>query len=342
VKDSVKIVEVAKLAGVSAATVSRVLNSPELVALSTALKVNRTMDQLGYRPNPYARGLKGSARKTVGLIFLDDLSKLARNPFWALASNAVYASLLENQFNPQIVTTLNPGNSTPRFSSSKDLVRFLRNGHCDGYITIGSAADQFWSGLWGSKLPSIAWGPPGPEKMTIPTIDTNNAGGGALAVHHLFEKGYRRIAHISATQGFITSDDRLLGFLQAKKSLGLPSDPALVRVGNGGYESGWEHTEALMQIDDPPDAIFAHSDEVAFGVLRYAEANGLRVPGDLAIVGFDNVGSEMKILGRAITSVATPYREIGSALAHGIGELMDGRHFSSRVIDALIFDGDST
>jgi DNA-binding LacI/PurR family transcriptional regulator len=341
-KTPVRIDQIARECGVSAATVSRVMNRPELVAPATVDKIQKAMDALDYRPNPHARSLKAQSLQTVGLIFLNDLAELARNPFWGLASTAVYSALLDRGMNPQIVATAHPGSSMRRFPYQSSLVRFLRNGNAKGYITIGSASPDFWSALVASKVPAISWGPPSPEKGEIPSVEVDNIGGGALATKHLYERGYRQIAHIAASAHSVTSDERLAGLSEAKIELGLEARADLVRTGDGSFDSGWEQARVLLSLDDPPDAIFCHNDETAFGALRYAESIGRTVPKDLGIVGFDNIAAEMHMLGRAITSVAQPYEEIGTYLAEGISALINGQTVLSSRIPSSLFVGDSS
>jgi DNA-binding LacI/PurR family transcriptional regulator len=342
VNQPVTIEDVARAAGVSKATVSRVLNKPDLVAVATRKRIHRAIEDLGFRPNPHARGLGGIRRRVIGLLLIEDFGELGHNPFWALATNSVYAALTERDLDCQIVGVPKIQRHGAESNSPDKIAKTLRARNVDGYITVGNVSDAFRDGLSQSGIPSIIWGPAiGPES-DVPTVDSNQTQGSAQAVRHLHKRGFSRLAHISGSKDLRPAEQRLAGFSDTCEHLKLLTKPEWILRGDGTFDSGLQLAHQLMTSSDPPNAIFCMNDEIAFGVLAYAERNEIKVPDNLAIAGFDNVASEMKILRRSLTSVSHSYKEIGESLADGIETLMSGQPFSSRLIDTHLFIGDTT
>lgn len=338
----VKIDDVARASGVSKATVSRVINRPNLVADSTRRRINKVIRQLGFSPNHYARGLSGMPQTTVGLLFLEDFSELAHNPFWALATNAVHAALSSHGISSQIFA-YQPKNSQGNVrQGNPGELDFLQSREVGGFITIGTMTDDFYSHLVNAQRPVMIWGPPHTPVNKVSAVDSNNLGGAALAVSHLFSRGYRKIAHISGPPGLKPAADRLEGYRRQSDSLKLEFEPRWIQRGDGTFDSGYELTKRLLSLRDAPDAIFCLNDEVAFGSLAFADDTGVNVPGQLAIVGFDNIASEMKILRRRLTSVSHAYTEIGDSLAQGIRALINDEPFRARILDTYLFEGETT
>jgi len=175
----------------------------------------------------------------------------------------------------------------------------------------------------------------------ISAVDSNNSGGAALAVSHLFSRGYRKIAHISGPTELKPGADRLEGYRRQSDSLKLEFEPQWVQRGDGTFESGYELTKRLLSLRNVPDAIFCLNDEVAYGSLAFAEDSGVNIPRQLGIVGFDNIASEMKILRRRLTSVSHAYTDIGETLAQGIRTLMNGEPFRARLLETSLFEGET-
>jgi DNA-binding LacI/PurR family transcriptional regulator len=169
---------------------------------------------------------------------------------------------------------------------------------------------------------------------SVPTVGSNNWNGGQLAAHHLFELGHRRIAMISGPEDVLCSRTRLAGFRFAHDEAGVPVDASLVRNGNFTTEAGYEHGTALLDRPDRPTAIFAGSDLQALGVLRAARRLGLDLPGQLSVVGYDNL-PVAAWTDPALTTIDQPLREMAGIAAQMVIDLARGVDLSTSRVDLV-------
>src|SRR4051812_16186528 len=297
--------DVARRAGVSPATVSRVLNDSPLVVEDTRARVHAAVEELGYRLNATARTLSIGRAQAVGVVvpFFTThsviervrgvVSRLGRH------TRAGYDLLLFDVEAPD-----------QRSDAMRELAR--RNRVAGLLIVSLPVFDEEVDALERDELPAVLLDVAHPR---LPRVVVDNVQGGALAAEHLLAKGHRRIAfvgdHPTNAYGFTSSEDRRRGFHDELARAGLELDPALERFGLPGREEACAAAESLLGLPEPPTAIFAASDVQAIGVLRAAEARGLAVPGDLAVLGFDDVDLA-EIVG--LTTIRQPLRE-GGALA---------------------------
>ncbi len=169
---------------------------------------------------------------------------------------------------------------------------------------------------------------------SVPTVGSNNWNGGLLATRHLLELGHRRIAIISGPQDVLCARTRLSGFRFAHEEGGVPVDPAFVRHGNFHVQAGYEHGHALLDRADRPTAIFAGSDMQAFGVLRAARRLGLDVPGDLSLIGYDNL-PVTAWTEPALSTVNQPLREMAGTAARMVLDLARGGELALTRVDLV-------
>ncbi|WP_053227233.1 LacI family DNA-binding transcriptional regulator [Solirubrobacter soli] len=295
--------DVARHAGVSAATVSRVLNDSPLVLEPTRERVQAAVDELGYRLNSTARNLSIGRAMAIGVVV----------PFFTAPS------VIERLRG--VVERLGRGERREydlmlfdvEAPEQRPLEHLVARDRVAGLLIISlSVSDAEVAALARDELPTVLVDAAHP-KLSRVVID--NLRGGELAAEHLLARGHSRIGfvgdHPTNAYGFTSSEDRRRGFRGALLRAGVPPDHRLERVGPHGRVHAEAMAEELLSLPEPPTAIFAPSDLQAIGVLKAAERMGMRVPEELAVIGFDDVDLA-EIVG--LTTIRQPLRE-GGALA---------------------------
>ncbi len=295
--------DVADLAGVSAATVSRVLNEYPQIREPTRNRVLRAVEQLGYQPSRVARRMRSKRTSILGLI-LSDLG----NPFFAAVVSGIEAVAYAS------------GYSLLLCSSDEDPVREEAYIHVLMAEMIGgliiSTTDEnstTCQALIDRGIPVVAMDRR-LRRLNVDTVVVDNVRGSYQAVRHLIGLGHRRIALIGGPPAVTTGRERQEGYLQALADSGLPIDDGLIKVGDFKQESGYRQTQSLLQMASPPTAIFVANNMMTLGALNAIHETALDVPGDMAIVGFDDVPWAQS-LSPPLTTVAQPTDELGKAAA---------------------------
>lgn len=274
--------QVAEVAGVSRATVSRVVNDRANVSDAARAAVQRAIEQTGYVPNRAARTLVTRRTDSVALVITEPERRLFSEPFFAEvvrgASHVLAASDL------QLVLIMS--------QSYQDRVRaeqFLTRGHVDGALLLSlHAEDPLPRNLMRHGLPVVTGGRPLDDSTEVPFVDVDNRSGGRAAVEHLIATGRRRIGHITGPQDMAAGIDRLVGYRDGLAAAGLKADDKLEVAGDFGHVSGAHGTAQLLERAPGLDAIFAASDLMAAGALQTLARVGRRVPDDVAVIGFDD------------------------------------------------------
>jgi LacI family transcriptional regulator len=308
--------EVARLAGVSRATVSRVINGSPKVSPEVVEGVERAIATLNYVPNRAARSLVARATMSIALVVPEDAHRFFRDPYFADVVQGISDRLDDSEYvlNLQLTHPSSPSEKTRRY---------LLGGNVDGAIVVSHhSGDHFLTSL-GRSLPVVFGGRPLGQIAHAGDyyIDVDNRLGGEQATQHLIDRGYRRIATITGPPDMPAAVDREQGWRDALHRAGL----ADTRLVHGDFTEAGGIRSALTLLDDFPDvdAVFVASDLMASGVLVALEERGLRVPEDVAIVGFDD--SEYAIRGTVqLTTVAQPSREMGLAMADTLLRLLAG------------------
>ena len=193
----VTISDVAERANVSKATVSRVLNRPEIVAPELLNRIQLAMSELNYQPNRHARALSGVHTKTVGLLFFEDLWDLVLNPFWAMATSTVYDHLQRHDLDCSLISLGESVTSQARFGTPALYEEFLRSRNVDGFLLVGNLKVAHEQYFVKSLVPSVMWGRPAVEESALTYADSNNTMGAKEGVDYLIGQGRRRIATIT-------------------------------------------------------------------------------------------------------------------------------------------------
>ncbi len=297
--------EVARSAGVSRATVSRVINGSPKVSSEAKRAVKVAVRKLGYAPNRAARSLVTRRADAVGLLVAESEHRVFGEPFFASLVRGVSRELSTTEV--QLVLLL-----THSADERNRVERFLST-HLDGVLLVSAHSDDpLFEALARSGLPAVLAGrPPGPT--SLPYVDADNLGGARLAVEHLVGRGRERIATITGTLDMSVGVDRLSGYRQGLEAAGLESDDRLEAIGDFGTASGERGARELLDQRPEIDAVFAASDLMAVGALRALEAAGRHVPDDVAVVGFDD-SVVAESASPALTSVHQPVEQIGERM----------------------------
>ena len=315
---AVTISDIAAEAGVSTPTVSRVLNRRSDVAPQTRERVEHLLREHGYR----RRGKQPDERAWLIDLVFDDL-----NSPWAVEVIRGVEEAAHAAGAGTVVSAIHR-----RRSSAREWLQNLRARASDGVILMTTALDpDLHEELRRLHVPAVVVDPAGLPDLDVPTIGATNWAGGLAATEHLLGLGHRRIGFVSGRPGLWCSRARLGGYRAGLESAGLDVDPGLITPGDFDYASGFGSGTQLLELADPPTAVFAASDEMALGVYEAARKKGLRVPEDLSIVGFDDL-PQAQWASPPLTTVRQPLEEMGRYAVHTILRLLaDGRLESTKV-----------
>jgi DNA-binding LacI/PurR family transcriptional regulator len=296
--------EVAALAGVSRATVSRVVNGSPKVSPAVRAQVERAVAKLGYVPNRAARSLVTRRADSVALVVSEPHTRLLSEPFFAGTVRGVSAALAETGVQLLLLIDHDP-------PDRGRLERYVVGGHVDGVLLTSVHGDDPLPGiLERAGVPAVLVGRPagtGPASY----VDADNRGGARQAVDHLARRGRRRIAAIAGPQDMGVGQDRLDGYRDGLQAADLASDGDLVEEGDFTEEGGAAAMARLLaRPGRPVDAVFAASDLMAAGALRALRAAGRRVPDDVAVVGFED-SAVARYTQPPLTTVRQPIEEMG-------------------------------
>jgi LacI family transcriptional regulator len=292
--------DIADLAGVSIATVSRVLNDRPDVAPGTRENVLQVVRQQGFSTNRGARGLSSGRTGMIGLT----LPLVADAYFGPMLGGAAEA-LHERDMRIVLAPTLH------QHDREVSLLERLMRGTTDGAILMlpEESADELLM-LQRQGFPFVVVDPREPPPDGIACVAAMHASGAKAATEHLLQLGHRRIGAIAGAPGWYATEERLIGFRAALAGAGILLDPELVVYSDWRTPRGTEAAEQLLSLPEPPTAIFGFNDNVAIGALHAAHKRGISVPEDLSVVGFDDT-EPAKIVTPQLTSVRQPLAEMG-------------------------------
>jgi DNA-binding LacI/PurR family transcriptional regulator len=272
--------DLATAAGVSRSTASRAINGGSRVSPEAQAAVDAAVLSLGYTPNRAARSLVTRRTSSIALVINEPDARVMMDPFFAAVITGVTEALRETDM--QLVLLMSRAGGDPSRT-----VRYLRGGHVDGAIVVSHhKADGWTEELAASGLPTVFIGRPWDTGLGIHYVDVDSFEGGRLAALHLAAAGRTRLATITGPLDMTAAEDRLDGWRAGLKEAGLPA--GLVAHGDFTPAGGTEAAERLLAEDSGVDGIFAASDLMARGAITALKAAGRSVPGDVAVVGFDD------------------------------------------------------
>lgn len=313
----VRISDVAKMANVSTATVSRVLSNSGNVKKETAEKVLEAIKKLNYQPNLLARQLRRLETKTV-LVVVPDIT----NTFFSKILRGIEQVAIENDYEVLLGDT---GNSLER---EKGYLDILRQKKADGMILLTARLESHLLEEISHEFP-VVLACEYLEGSDIPTVSIDNISSARKATEYLISLGHKRIGFLSGPMDVILSRDRLKGFKQGMMQHNIAIEPNLIQEGDFSFESGFNLMTKLLALTEPPTAVFASSDEMAIGAIKAIKAKGLKVPDDISIVGFDDI-KFASIFEPALTTVSQPMFEIGQKAMELLIKLMNGSEIERR------------
>lgn len=318
----VTIQDVARRAGVSYQTVSRVLNNRPDVAVETRRRVQQIIKELDYRPSAIARGLISRRTYTLGLITADFSDYF----FTQVIVGAEAEARKHNYFFMLCSTERNP-------ADEPEYLRLLTERHVDGILFARPSTEQderHIVSLLRQGLPVVttAYHVPG-EQLTV--VDVDNVDGGAQATQCLIDCGHRRIGTITGPPTWKSVNDRLQGYRLALERAGIPFDPARVEHGDWSYEGGYCAMQRLLQKAPDLTGLFAQNDRIAMGAMRALREAGRRIPGDVAVVGYDDIPVAAYAY-PPLTTIRQPMQEVGEVATRLLIEAIDNPDAEKREI----------
>jgi LacI family transcriptional regulator len=271
--------DVARLAGVSSATVSYVVNNgPRNVKEMTRQKVLRAIEQLSYQPSAVARSLRTKKTLTIGVIVSDIL-----NPVLSAVAKGIEDKILPLSYGMILC------NSDEDPDRELTFLNMLLSKQVDGIILMPTCENvRFLLSLAEEKFPLVLLDR-SIEGMGVDNLLFDNETGAYQATRHLLEQGHQRIGLVSLPMHLTPGHERVSGYDRALREAGLPYDPALVIEGSFKAEKGPKLAEPLFSLRDPPTAILISSNRLFIGVLEYVKEHHINIPGDIAVVVFDDV-----------------------------------------------------
>lgn len=308
---TVTIYDVAREAGVSMATVSRVVNNNPNVKPQTRKKVYEAIERLGYRPNAVARGLASKKTTTVGVVIPD-------------ISNSIFAEIargiedIANMYHYNIILC----NADKKKEKEIRVINTLLEKQVDGLLFMGgTVTEEHVQAFQTSSVPIVLCAT-SDENGVIPSVDIDHEAAAFDAVNTLIRHGHREIAMISGTlQDPANGYARFQGYKKALESAGIPYQEDLVRIGNYRYESGVEAMKYFLGLKKRPTAVFSATDEMAIGAIHSIQDEGLKVPDDFSVISVDNIRMASMVRPQ-LTTVAQPMYDLGAVAMRLLTKLM--------------------
>lgn len=307
--------DVAELAGVSTATVSRTLHNPDVVSESARKAVMEAVRRTGYTQNAAAQILRQQRARAV-LVLVPDIG----NTFFSeiLAGIERVASAAE--------LTILIGDTANEPQREEEFLRYLRNGRADGVLLLnGRLPPSVIADLdaRSGRPPPMVTISEALDRQVVPHVGIDNVAAARVATDHLLDLGHRRIAHLCGPAANILTRQRLSGYRQAMAAAGIAEAEQIILDGDFTAESGGLAALRLLEMAERPTAIFCSNDEMAMGLISELHARGVSVPRDLSVVGFDDIVFAKTYI-PALTTIHQPRLEVGERAMQTLLSLLDG------------------
>ena len=317
--------DVAHLAGVSTATVSRALTNPEKVSAATHVKVEQAMQDSGYSPNSLARNLRRNESKTIVAIVPDIC-----DPYFAEIIHGIEETANEHGYTVFI-------GDGGKYQPNGTISNLMFTKHVDGMLLLGTKLPFNVSKQEQKNLPPLVMACEYAPELELPTIHVDNLTAAFEAVNYLTSVGHKQIAQIIGDPNSALTKFRVQGYQQALRRVGIMLNPNYTVAGESSFKAGASAITHLLSLPTPPTAVFCHSDVVAIGAMRQAKRLGFRVPKDLSIMGFDDI-QLAKICEPMLTTISQPKYEIGKQAMLELLSALKGNDIKSgsRLLEAKL------
>lgn len=301
--------DVARLAGVSISTVSRVANNASNVSPPIRKKVLRAIKALNYTPNIVARSLEARSLKNIAVVMGRTMDQAFSNPDFFVILQGITSTLVKQEYSTLLLTDLKQS------MELEHCIKLIRSGAVQGVIVVGSFVhDPLLSRLLEEDCPFVLIGypPDNPDIYTTPfnTVSTNDKQSAYQAVRFLLERGHRRIGLVHAPLSYAANRKRYDGYIEAITEAGLRIDHTLIASTSYEVSETVSTVTVLLTVAHPPTAVFCTDDYKATGVLRAALGLGMRVPEDLSVMGHNNYQIS-ELTTPPLTTVTVPMFELG-------------------------------
>ncbi|MCE7791413.1 catabolite control protein A [Salipaludibacillus sp. CUR1] len=318
---NITIYDVAREAGVSMATVSRVVNGNPNVKPTTRKKVLEAIERLGYRPNAVARGLASKRTTTVGVI-IPDIS----STFFSELARGIEDIATMYKYNIILC------NSDQNKEKEIHLINTLLEKQVDGIVFMGGEITKEHEETFKNSPVPIVLSATIDDQKEFPSVNIDYKQAAYDAVAALTGQGHKKIAMLSGTlEDPINGYMKFAGYKKALQDAGLDLNEDLVIIGDYTYDSGLEAMESLLKLDEKPTAIFASTDEMALGVIHGAQDAGFKVPDDFEIIGFDNTRLATMVR-PTLTTVVQPMYDIGAVSMRLLTKYMNEEEVTDKVV----------
>lgn len=309
--------DVAKRAGVAPITVSRVINRSGNVSSATLARVEKAIEELGYVPNHLARSLRLKRSQTLALVVTD-----ITNPFWTTVVRGVEDAAQDAGFSVILC------NTDESESKQEQYLDVMLQKQVDGILLVPATSNgRVVDWIQKQRTPIVILDR-AIEDVPVDIVRCNSQGGAYQLVQHLFSLGHRRIGVLTGSRRVSTASDRVAGYVQAMEEAGIEVHEGWVRYGTFSQASGSEMTRQILGVDPRPTALLAGNNFIAIGALRALKDAGLEVPGDMSVVSFDDLTSDL-VIDPFLTVADQPAYEMGQQatgllLARLSGEAPEG------------------
>jgi LacI family transcriptional regulator len=305
--------DIGKLAGVSRATASRVINDYPYIKQEVRERVQNVIRETGYRPNKIAQSLASNKSGMIGLVIPHVANTVLTNPYFLHLINSITRATNLNDLT-LVLFLFHSMDEEDRIAES-----IFNTNMVDGVIiTADRREDSFVEQIVQHGVPLAFVGKPEPG-VKVPYVNVDNQNGGYLATEHLISRDRRKIAAIICNHN-TAGEDRHLGYQRALEAYNIPYDERLVAEGDFSLESGYTAMQTLLH--ETPDAVFVSSDLMAIGAQRAIREAELSVPEDIAMVGFDDL-PEISMAERPLTTIRQPVDQLGSVAVELLKEAID-------------------
>ncbi len=306
------IIEIAKKAGVSIATVSRAFNDGSSIREDTRQKILEIATQLNYRPHPIARSLSRKRTDTIGVI----LPELSDEFFTEMIKGIDQEAYVSNHY-------IMVSSSHSQRNIMKTLLEFMDTGRVDGVILMAPTLSPHFAQLVLKNRRPIVMLNVCRDLKKVVSFNINNYQGATVITEHLIKHGYQKIGMIKGPEGNCDADERYRGYIDTTKKYGIPINKDHIIPGDFTDRSGYYGFIRLMSQQEKPDAVFAANDMMAVGIYNAARRLAIKIPDHVAIVGFDDIFLS-SILQPRLTTVHVPILELGSKAIRCLFKMING------------------